>query len=168
MHKVTVMCSLASDVSPDGFGGVVLGRIFRQGVGVPPAPLGRQPPLHLPVEVVRRVVVNVVEGPRIISPRHSLQKPEAGSGMEDRLEVKQKAARVDFYAAKHFDAVALAGHRYARCLAATSPGLGQGRVWPEAGFVLKDQGRALPTNGFDPWIDVLPPARLFVRVGPNQ
>src|SRR3954470_20731194 len=168
MYKVTVVCPLASNMPPDGLGGVVLGRVFRQGVGVPPAPLGGQPPLHLPVEVVRCVVVNIVEGSRIISPRHSLQKPEVGSGMEDRLEVEQKAARVDFYAAKHFDAVTLAGHGYARCLAATSPGLGQGRVWPEAGFVLKDQGRALPASGFDPWIDVLPPARLYQRVGPNQ
>src|SRR4051812_41294441 len=61
---------MASDVSPDGFGGVVLGRIFRQGVGVPPTPLGRQPILHLSVEVIRGIVVNVVEGPRIISPHY--------------------------------------------------------------------------------------------------
>ena len=138
MCKVTVVCSFASDVPPDGFGGVVLGRVFRQGMGVPPAPLGGQPALYFPVEVIRRVVVNVVEGLRIISPRYLLQKPEVGSRMEDGFEVKQKAARVDFYAAKHFDAVALAGHRYARSLAATGPGLGQGGVLPKAGFVLKD------------------------------
>jgi hypothetical protein len=143
MCKVTVVCSLASNVPPDGFGGVVLGRVFRQGMGVPPAPLSRQPALYFPVEVIRRVVVNVVEGPRIISPRYSLQKPDIGSGIEDWLEVEQKAARVDFYAAKHFNAVALACHRYARRLAATGPGLGPGRVLPKAGFVLKDQGRCL-------------------------
>jgi hypothetical protein len=81
VYKATVVCPLAADVPPDGLGGVVLGRIFRQGVGVPPTPLGRQPILHFPVEVIRRVVVNVVEGLRIISPCYLLQKPDLGSGM---------------------------------------------------------------------------------------
>src|SRR4051795_13663576 len=104
----------------------------------------------------------------MISPRHSLQKPEIPGGIEDRLAMEQKAARVDLYAAQHFDTVALAAHRNSRRLAATSPGLGQGRVLPEAGFVFKDQGRALSASGFDTWIDVLPPVLLFARAVSNQ
>jgi len=112
-----------------------------------PSPVGFEPRPHGVVLVIGRIVLNQVCALGIIPSGELLQVIQVGLRIQDIGAVVVEAGRIEVHRAKHLDALSLAGHGDLGLAAEACPGLIQGGVLPEGGFVLENQGRPF-RNGF--------------------
>lgn len=85
--------------------------------------------------------MNQVDLSRKVAAQDAFQILDVGIGIEDLLKMVKEPGTVDLDRAKDLEGVSLAGGRDLRLRAYPGPGLIEGGVLPEAGFVFEEERR---------------------------
>lgn len=125
---------------PDSLQGVELGGVGGQIVDFEVLAVVGEPGPDGPVFVVGGVVLDEVDLAGEVAGQQPFQVREIGVGVEDLLKLVAKPGGVEFDGAEDLEARALAGGRDFRLRTDPAPGLVEGGILPEGGFVFEEEG----------------------------
>ncbi len=150
-RKVPVVGSRDSRVVPQTFGGVEFGGIRGQLVNRQPLAMVVEPRPNILVLVVGGVVLHEVDlgGARgSVDPRQAFQEPQVGGRIEHRVPAVVEARGKHVHRPKDLNALARPRHGDQGLRPDPRPGLVEGGVLAEAGFVFEDERSPLAAGFF--------------------
>ena len=134
------MGPLHAGVMPDSLQRIEVGGIRGEIVDLDGGAVVGEPRPDTPVFVVGGVVVDEVNLAGEVAAQNPVQVLDVGLGIEDRLEMVEEPGAVQLDGAEEFEGPPLARGRDFRLRAYPGPGLVEGGVLPEGGFVLEEEG----------------------------
>src|SRR5713101_4682677 len=118
-------------------------------------PMLRRPKNYVRILMVGRIIMNHMTLLWKVRPDDVLQKRPVGRRVKDRLLAIDKPAAIQVDRPKDLLSVSLTGRGNQGLLTHACPGLIKRRVLAEAGFILKEQGRAFRLDApFNPRIGI--------------
>ncbi len=98
--------------------------------------------------MVRSIVLDQIDFARKVTAQRSFEIVDVGIGVENLLEVVMEPSSIKFDGAKYFQGISLSRGRDLRLRASARPGLVEGGVLAEAGFVFEEDGRLFALGFF--------------------
>lgn len=148
---IAIVSGVHAHVMPNRFDGIVFRAVRRQRAEVKPMSVAGQPLLDLGSGVVRGVVVNEKDLLLAVALRHSGEKHCIRIALEYLSMRVVESGSIEIHRPKYLLGVALAGRRNQRLMSPPRPGLVEGRVLAEAGFVAEEQCRLALSRFFLAW-----------------
>ena len=162
---ITIVGRVHPHVMPNGFDGIVLRAVRRQGTKMKAMSVASKPLLNLGRSVVG-VVVNEEDLLFAVALCDSGEKHRIGLAFEHVPMRVIEFGSVEIHRPKYLLRIALAGRHNQRLVSTTRPGLVEGRVLAKAGFVAEEQSGFAFSRFFLAWdrciaaIGPAPPDRL--------
>lgn len=136
---VAVVGGLHPDIMPDRLDGIVFGTVRWQRAKMEAMSVTGEPLLHLRSGMIRSVVVNKEDFLPAVTLRQGREKHRVGIALEHLPVRVVESGPIEIDRAEYLLSVALAGRRNQRLMSAPRPGLVEGRVLAETGFVTEQQ-----------------------------